>query len=125
MPAKFRVLRGFVFRHSGPAIVGVKVIEGKIRKGIEVMNEKGTVVGKIHGIQMEGKTIEEAARGMEVAVSIEGATVGRDIYENDEIYSYIPLKHFMQLSELSDSLSGDELELIEEIKRKEAQHIEV
>ena len=120
MPAKFEVLRGFVFRHSGPAIVGVKIIEGKIRKGIEVMNSQGGIVGRLHAIQTEGKAIEEAQKGMEVAVSIQDAVVGRNVFEGDELYSHIPARHFSELSAIADSFSGGELELIEEIRKMEA-----
>ncbi len=123
MPAKIKVLRGFVFRHSNPAIVGVRIEIGKLRKEVEVM-KKGKVVGKIIGIQSEGKAIEEAKAGMEVAVSISGAAVGKDISENDELYTYIPKKHFAELESISGEFSSDELELIEEIRNMEQEKAE-
>jgi len=121
MPAKFTILSGFVFRHSGPAIVGVRIEEGKIRKGVEVMKENATVIGRVLGLQREGKSIEVAAKGDEVAVSIEGAVVDKDIFENENLYSYIPEKHFTKLGELEAEFSRGEIELIEQIKKMEAQ----
>ena len=51
------------------------------------MNKEGEVIGKIEGIQSDGKSVEEAKLGEEVAVSIEGLIL-------EEIYlkgiNYIP-----------------------------------
>ncbi|MBI4210725.1 MAG: translation initiation factor IF-2 [Candidatus Diapherotrites archaeon] len=124
MPAKFEVMPGFVFRHSGPAIVGVKVVEGKLRKGIQVMNEDGEVIGKVLGIQSDNKSVDEATKGMEVAVSIDGGVVGRNLEERDEMYSFIPLKGFMELKAVEDSFTREELDLIEEIRKVEAEKAE-
>ncbi len=116
LPAKFEVLQGFVFRNSGPAIVGVKVLEGRIRKGIEVMNSEGKVLGRLMAIQQEGKPVEEAEKGMELAVSINGAVVGRNLFEKDELYSFIPPKSFSALLGLGDALSNLEMALALEIQ---------
>ncbi len=120
MPAKILVLEGFVFRHSAPAIVGVRVIEGKIRKGIRLMNEEGEVIGRVLGMQSEGKGIAEATKGTEAAVSIEGAVVGRNVFERDKLYTFIPEKDFAGLKEVIDSFSKEEIELIEEIRKMES-----
>jgi hypothetical protein len=48
-----KVLEGFVFRASKPAIFGVDVLGGKIRKGYRLMNENGEVVGEVREIQRE------------------------------------------------------------------------
>ncbi len=124
LPAKFEILKGMVFRHSSPAIVGVRVLEGKVRRGIRVMNSEGEIIGKVMGLQNDGKSIEEATKGQEVAVSIDDAVVGRGIFEGDELYSYIPSGHFNELQSLGDSLSSAELELVEEIKKLEGENIE-
>ncbi len=116
LPAKFEVMQGFVFRNSGPAIVGVKVLEGKIRKGIEVMNRNGKVLGRIMALQNEGKPVEEGEKGAELAISIDGAVVGRSLFEKDELYSFIPPKTFNMLADLGGEFSSSELELIERIR---------
>lgn len=124
LPAKFTVIQGLVFRNSSPAIVGVKVIEGKLRKGIGVMKSDGKVLGKVMAIQKDGKNLEEAAKGMEVAVSIDGAVVGRNLEEKDELYSFIPPREFKALEGLSDSFSKEEVELINEIRKLEGTEVE-
>ncbi|MEM2004914.1 MAG: translation initiation factor IF-2 [Zestosphaera sp.] len=87
-PAKFQVLPGYVFRRSNPAIVGVKVLGGTIRPGYRIMRADGKPLGKIHQIQLKGKTLHEARSGAEVAISIEGdVLVGRHLDEGDVIYT--------------------------------------
>ncbi len=119
LPAKFEVMQGFIFRNSGPAIVGVKVLEGRVRKGIEVMNKHGKVLGRIMALQNEGKPVEEGQKGAELAVSIDGPVVGRSLFEKDELYSFIPPKTFNILAGLGDAFSKGELELIERIRALE------
>ena len=44
-------------------------------------------VGIIHQIQDKGKSLEEATKGMQVAVSIRGPTIGRQVNEGDIFYT--------------------------------------
>ena len=67
-------------------------------------------------IQQEGKPVEEAEKGMELAVSINGAVVGRNLFEKDELYSFIPPKSFSALLGLGDALSNLEMALALEIQ---------
>ncbi len=87
-PGKFRVLPGYVFRRSDPAIVGVEVLAGVIRPGYPVMRKDGRRLGNIMQIQSRGKPVEEARTGDEVAVSIRGnVMVGRHFDEGDVLYT--------------------------------------
>ncbi len=119
LPVKMRFMHGFVFRHSKPAVVGVKVLEGKLRPGIKVLNEKGSIVGKVSVIQMQGKGIDEAIKGQEVAVSIDKGVVGRNLEENKLLYSFIPEQQFGELAGMQKLLNVDEQELLEEIHKLE------
>ncbi|MDD4748696.1 MAG: translation initiation factor IF-2 [Methanosarcinaceae archaeon] len=122
-PGKFKILPGCVFRQSKPAVVGVRVIGGVLRTNVDVMLENGNVVGKIKGLQLEGENIADARVGKEVAMSIEGVTVGRQVKEEDVLFVNIPERHAKILEhEIFDSLSGDEKETLESflvIKRRE------
>jgi translation initiation factor 5B len=51
------------------------------------MNEKGKKIGIIHQIQNEGKNLEVADRGTQVALSLKEPTVGRQINEGDIFYT--------------------------------------
>ena len=119
-PVKMRFMQGCTFRHSKPAVIGVKILEGKLKPGIKVLNEKGTIVGTVSAIQVQGKSIEKAIKGQEVAASISGqVTVGRNIQENHLLYSYIPNNQFSELSQMNNYFNLDEQELIKEIHELE------
>ena len=74
-------------------------------------------------MQKEKKSVEEARKGDELAVSIDEAVVGRNIKEGDILFTDIPKDHALKLQrELRDLLSGDEQEVLDEIisiKRRE------
>lgn len=84
---KFQFMKGYVFRRNDPAVFGAEILAGKLKQKIPVINEDGKKVGNIHQVQENGKTIEEATIGMQVAVSINGPTVGRQINEGDIFYT--------------------------------------
>ncbi|MEM5804769.1 MAG: translation initiation factor IF-2 [Candidatus Aenigmatarchaeota archaeon] len=83
MPAKIELLKGFVFRQNDPAIVGVEVLDGRLRPGAALRKKDGSKVGTVKAIQVENVGVEEAEKGQRVAVSIDGPTVGRQIKEGD------------------------------------------
>lgn len=88
LPAKIRVLPGYVFRRSDPAIVGIEVISGVLRPGSRIMRDDGKSVGEIMQIQSMGKPVKEAKRGDRVAISIRGnVMVGRHFDEGDTLYT--------------------------------------
>lgn len=123
IPVKLFVLPDYVFRHSKPAIVGVRVETGRLRSGIKVM-KKGKIIGNVDNVQSEGKNVDEAKEGDEIAISIDDAVVDRNLFEKDFLYSFIPPEQFDKLYALRDSLSKDELKLLEEIKEIEKEEIE-
>ena len=119
-PGMIRFLPEYVFRVSHPAIIGVRVLAGRIKAGTKLIKEDGKVVGTIKSIQSEKKSLEEAMQGQEVAISIEGATVGRQIKGGDILYTDIPEGDAKKLKEM-DVLTLDEKDVLNkiiEIKRK-------
>lgn len=122
-PGKFKILPGFVFRQSKPAIVGIQVLGGTLRNGVSLVREDGVRVGRLKGMQDRGENVSEIDVGKEVAVSIEGPTVGRQINEGDLLYVELPEKHAKVIEqELYDALSESERLILDEflmIKRKQ------
>lgn len=116
MPAKFEILRDHVFRNSKPAIVGIKVLEGRLRQNVQLINGK-KIVGKISAMQEEGENVEEAKAGDEVAISIDKGVIGRNILEGDVLYTLIPEKQLQELENAADLLTQGEIALIDEIKQ--------
>ncbi|MEA2045897.1 MAG: translation initiation factor IF-2 [Euryarchaeota archaeon] len=121
-PGAVRLMPDCVFRQSKPAVVGVQVIGGMVRTNVSLIREDGAVVGIVKGVQEHSENIGSASMGMEVAISIDGPIVGRQIHEGDVLYVNIPEKHANILeTELKSKLSVDEKEVLDdflEIKRK-------
>lgn len=115
-PAKFRVLPGFVFRQCKPAIVGVEVLGGLLRANLPVMKANGTVVGTLRAIQEQGNNVAEAKIGTRVAASIEGATVGRNLDENETLYTVIDKKDYKLIRENKGLLADHDLAVLAEIR---------
>jgi len=116
-PGKIELIPDYVFRQSKPAIVGVKV-HGVIRPKVGLMNSEGKRVGTINQIQDRSVNIDEATEGMEVAVSIRGPTIGRQVKSNEVLYTFMPDKHILAIrKKFKEDLTPSELEVLEEIVR--------
>jgi translation initiation factor 5B len=87
------------------------------------MREDGARVGTLKGMQDRGENVSEIGAGKEVAVSIDGPTVGRQINEGDVLYVDVPEKHVkVTEQELYDALDQSERLMLDEflaIKRKD------
>lgn len=115
-PGKVKLLKGFVFRRSNPAIVGVEVLGGVIRPKYPLVNSSGKRVGVVLRIQDQGKDVGEAVAGKEVAVSIDKPMVGRHVFEGDVLYVDVPPQHAKVLTtKFKDHLSSHEVALLEEL----------
>lgn len=120
-PAKLKILPGCIFRQSRPAIVGVEVLAGKIRTGVELLNPRGANVGPINEIQDKGENLSRADQGMQVAIALRKPVVGRHIFENDILYAHLAEEEIADLKRRSGVLSVEEAEVLEELlelKRK-------
>lgn len=118
-PAMFRILPGYVFRTSRPAIVGVRVLVGRLTPNRSILREDGQVVGRIKSMRYGDKILNEARAGEEVAIAIEGVTMGRQIKEDDVLYLDVPEGHVKRLKECG--LNQDEQKVLErviQIKRR-------
>jgi translation initiation factor 5B len=124
-PGKFEILPGYVFRQSNPAVVGVKVIAGRITSKSNLITPDNRRIGTIQQIQDKGETISMARIGAEVAVSIRGATVGRQIDEGDVLYIDLHEGMVIRLNqEFRDQLSSDEQELLQEFLELKRKHVQ-
>ncbi|MBI1972818.1 translation initiation factor IF-2 [Candidatus Woesearchaeota archaeon] len=121
-PCRLRILRGCIFRQSHPAVVGVRVEAGTLTTGVSLIKRDGSKGGVIKSMQEEGESIQEAGKGKEVAVSIPGVIVGRQIKEDDVLLSDIPEQEFLRYKQFKKYLKADEKEVLQElaeIKRKQ------
>lgn len=116
LPAKIKALPGNFFRRNDPAIFGVEVLAGRLRPKTRLMSADGKELGVLEQIQDQGKPIEEARVGAQVAISVKGPTLGRQIKENDDLYTF-PTSHEARLlrTKFASSLSEDDRQALEEI----------
>ena len=124
LPCKLEFLKGYIFRQNNPAIFGVEISNGILKSGINLMNKQGKDIGQVKQIQLDKETVEQAEKGKQVAISVEGPTIGRQINEGEILYSSISEDKFRKLKKLKKLLSKDQIEILKEIaeiKRKENQ----
>jgi translation initiation factor 5B len=113
-PGKVLFLKDHTFRAKGPAIVGMRVLGGRIHVGQRLMKLDGTPVGQVKSLRTRAsEDVKEAMQGDEIAVAVQGPTVGRHIEELDEFYVDVPERHVKRLKKVD--LSPVEEEILEEI----------
>ena len=120
-PAKLLFLGDYVFRTSHPAIFGVRILSGRIRSGTAVMREDGRSLGRLKSIRSGEKPLDEARQGQEVAIALDGVTVGRQINGGDVLYVELTEEEARTLRKHKE-LTRDEIDTLDQIcaiKRKE------
>jgi len=111
-PGRILLLPDHTFRVSKPAVVGVRVLAGRIHVGQRLL-KNGERIGQIKSIRSGQDSMKEAKQGAEVAVAIDGVTVGRQIDEEDVLLVDIPESHAKKLRKMD--LTAAELEVLEEL----------
>ncbi len=112
-PAKFQVLKGYIFRRSNPAIFGVRVIAGILKPKARVMNSKGEELGFIEQIQVQGESVQRLGPNEEGAVSMKNVTIGRHIKEDEVLFTLPTSEEAKALKE--SELPPEDAELLNEI----------
>lgn len=120
-PCKIELLKGYIFRQNNPAICGAEILAGSLTARTPLMNLDGKELTVVKGIQLEQKNVDVAERGKQVAVSLPGVSVGRQIFEGDILYSSISEEEFREYKDYRDHLTPEQKQLLKEIadiKRK-------
>ncbi len=121
-PCKFLLMKGYVFRQNNPAIIGVDIEVGRIRTGDPIMRADGIRISAVKSLGEAQESLTVAEQGKQLAMAMDGVTIGRQVKEGDYLYTDIPEDHFKKLKELKKHLSKREVEVLKEIaeiKRKE------
>ncbi len=122
-PGKIKLLKEYIFRRSKPAIIGVRVLAGELKRGVDLIKPDGTKVASVRTMQKEGKNIAVAKAGEEVAIAMEGVTIGRQLEGDEVLYVDVPERHARVIErDLLDSLDEETRRAFEEflrIKRKD------
>ncbi|HDD31690.1 MAG TPA: translation initiation factor IF-2 [Thermococcus litoralis] len=112
----------YIFRRSHPAIVGIEVLEGRIKPGYPLMKQNGDRVGVIKSIKSKEEFLQEVKKGDQVAIAIEGAIVGRHIHPGEILYVDISRDDAIRLiKELRDVLDESDIRALKETAKVKAQ----
>ncbi len=114
---KLEVLHNYVFRNSNPAVFGIKVVGGKIRVGLPLIDDKGEELARIKGLQKEKENVSEAKEGEELAISLSGINFERRLKDIRYLYSNVSLNGFKKFKKNKDLLNVNELRVLQEIAR--------
>ena len=112
---KLEILPQYIFRNSNPAIFGVRVLAGKLKSNIPLIDNNDEKIAHVKGIQSEKHKVDEASPGMEVSLSLPGVTFDRQLKETQYLYANISETQFKAFKKQKDLLSSDELRVLQEI----------
>merc|ERR1739838_1528 len=123
-PVICSLLKGHIYNRGGndAIICGLKVTEGvlKLDTPLCVPDREFKKIGRITSIKNGDKDLTEATRGMEVSVKIEGekVTVGRDLFEEDQLVSIISRSSINCLKTyFKDEMEKENWKLIMKLKK--------
>lgn len=121
IPAKFTIMPEYIFRTTKPVIVGVKLLSGRIKIGDNLIRSDGRYGGTIKSIRDGEISKQFADAPLEIAISIDGVTLNRQINAGETLYVDIPesVVKILRDHPLDDS-TMQTLEEIIKIKRKES-----
>ncbi len=115
LPAKLKMFPEYIFRNSNPAVFGVSVEGGTLKPKVSVITDKGKRVGRVHQLQDKGQSLEKAEKDSEVAISIRGIEIGRDIGKDEILYVNVPESHVRQLmAKFLNELTSDQKDVLRE-----------
>ena len=108
-PGRILILADHIFRRSGPAVVGVRVLGGRVQVGQRLLTIQGERAGRIKSIRDGDHVLTEAKQGDELAIAIEGVTIGRGVDEEDVLLVDVPKSHVRKLRKLNISPIEEEI----------------
>ena len=112
---KLQILPQYIFRNSNPAIFGVRVLAGKLKVGIPMINERGEEVARVKSIQHEKSSVQQATEGQELALALPGIAFDRKLADVKYLYADISDKQFKEFKKNKDLLSNQELKVLQEL----------
>jgi translation initiation factor 5B len=112
---KLEILEEHVFRNSNPAIFGVRVIGGKIKNGLSLIDDSGESVARVKGLQKDKDSVSEAIEGEELALSMPGVNFERRLKGKKYLYSDFGVKQFREFKKNKDLLNESELKILAEM----------
>ncbi len=121
-PGRLKVLDGYIFRACKPAIFGVDVLAGRVKKNYRLMKKDGEIVGQVREIQKEKEKVDEAGKGAQLAISCDGIHIGKNVNAGDVLYTCMSREEIELWKDRQDMLDDEEKELYLQIKKMLSKH---
>ena len=122
VPSKLVIMPDYIFRAAKPVIVGIKVLSGRVKVGDKLINSKNKYAGTIKSLRDGDTNCQYADKGTELSCAIEGVTLNRQIFAEEDLYVDVPANIVKELKD--EDMDPDMKETMEElirIKRKDDQ----
>lgn len=96
------------------------MLAGKVRANLRLIKRDGSDAGKVRSLRDGEEVLKDASQGDEVAMAIDGVTVGRQIDVEDVIYVELLESTIKELQNRAELNEDERMTLQEylEIKRK-------
>ncbi|MCL4328153.1 MAG: translation initiation factor IF-2 [Candidatus Thermoplasmatota archaeon] len=120
VPSRIFLMPEYVFRATKPVIIGVRVLSGRVKVGDDLIKSDGRFGGTVKSIRDGDVSKRYSDAGSEVAVAIDGITLGRQISAGETLYTDITEEVVRSLR--AHSLDEETMKTMEEIisiKRKQ------
>lgn len=114
-PVKVHIMPNMIFRQSNPAICGSDILAGVLKLNSPLMNEHGKQITRVKSMKLNNENTNRVESGNQVAVAYKDVTIGRQLNENDYLYSFLSETEFRKLKDLSKFLDKKEIVILKEI----------
>ena len=105
----------FCFRNTNPAIFGVRIESGILKKDVELINNQDKKIGRVKSLQEDKTPVEKAEKGKELAISIPGLNFEREITVGEYLYSQLSEFQFRKFKEYKDLVNSEEKSILQAI----------
>ncbi|OHT07920.1 Elongation factor Tu GTP binding domain containing protein [Tritrichomonas foetus] len=125
-PASITMIDGAIFNRNKPIIIGVRVLEGTLRKGtplVVIQEPKPLYLGTVESIKMDNKDVDSAPTNSEVSIQLKAGSdssiiAGKDFKAGDQIVTRMNREIINLLKEhFRDDLKKEDWILIVQIKK--------
>jgi translation initiation factor 5B len=114
-PAKMQIMANHIFRKNNPAVVGMDILGGKARTGMRLMKSDGKKLTVIKSMELDKKNVTEVEAGKQLSISLLNVTIGRQLNEEDVLYTFFAESEFLALKKFKKQLSADQITVLKEI----------
>ena len=121
-PCCLKILEKHIYNKKNPLIFGVSITEGNIHLDTPlIIAETKVNLGKVIGIQHDGKEIQIGKKGMEVCIKVENndnIVYGRHFDHKNNLYSAVTKQSIdIVKSHFQDEITEDDIKIFEKLKK--------